>query len=117
MCEFPQYWRDVGRNVGVPFTAVNEVPRVTSSIQKREPRDFFSGDTQAIELQLKVVAIDPHQAHLGERLLRLLAGQGGGDAVTRFAVGHDQPEYERFAGSCRQLTLIDEFGLEIARDV
>ena len=63
MREFPQYWRDVGGNVGVPLPAVNEVSRVTPAVEKREPRDFFSGDTQPLELDLELVAIGAHEAH------------------------------------------------------
>jgi hypothetical protein len=33
VCEFPQYWRYVGGDVGIPLTTVDEVPRVTARIQ------------------------------------------------------------------------------------
>src|SRR4051794_32955698 len=106
--EFPQYWRYVGCDVGVPFSAVDEVARVTPRIEKSEPRDFFSGDTQAIELGLKFIAIASSQAPFRECLLGFLTAQRRGNAIAGFAVRHHEPQHECLTGCRRQRALIDQ---------
>lgn len=85
MRELSQYWRDVGRDIRIPFAPVNEVDGVIVGVQECKPGDFFSGNAQPLELDLEFVAIDAHEAHFGEGQLCDWACQRGGDASAWFA--------------------------------
>ena len=69
MGELSEHRRDVGGDIGVPFSTVNEVPRVIARIQKHETWNLFGGDAESFELHLELVTVDAQQAHLGECLL------------------------------------------------
>ena len=107
MGEFSQHWRNVSWDVRVPLAAMDEVSRMIVRVQQREPWDFLGWNAKLLELDLKFVAIDAYEAHLGQCLLHHRGGESSGYTITWFTIGNDEPEDERLvAGFCRTALLV-----------